>query len=69
MKMLIFAVCLTLVSVFSTVGANAHPPCGKVFVPAHRDAHHRWVPGHYRNRHWVPAHRDHHGRMIPGHCA
>lgn len=69
MKMLIFALCLGLLSFLSTVGANAHPPCGKVFVPGHYGAHHRWIPAHYNHRHWVPAHRGPNGGFIPGHCA
>ncbi|MDR3555625.1 MAG: hypothetical protein P4L55_12785 [Syntrophobacteraceae bacterium] len=69
MKMLIFSLCLALLSLFSTVGANAHSACGKVYVPGHYGPHHQWVPAHHRNRHWVPAHRGPHGRIVPGHCA
>ena len=69
MKLLMFALCLALLSFFATVGANAHPPCGKVYVPGHYAAHHKWVPAHYKLRRWVPAHHGPHGRLIPGHCA
>jgi hypothetical protein len=68
MKTIIFALGLALMTLFVTVGANAHPPCGKVYVPGHYGPHHRWVPAHYRYRHWVPAHRGPHGGIIPGHC-
>ena len=68
MKRFTFVLCLALFALFATVVANAHPPCGKVFVPAHR-VHHQLVPAHYVHRHWVPAHRGHHGQVIPGHCA
>ncbi|MDR3567722.1 MAG: hypothetical protein P4L43_06805 [Syntrophobacteraceae bacterium] len=67
MKRLTFVLFLALFAIFFTVSANAHPRCGKVYVPAHR-VHHRWVPAHYVHRHWVPAHRVHH-RIVPGHCA
>ncbi len=68
MKLLVFSVCLALLSVFTTVDASAHPPCGKVRVEGHHDKHGKWIPSHWKHQHWVPGHNDRHGVWVPGHC-
>jgi len=68
MKLLIFAVSLALLSVFTTVDVSARPPCGKVWVEGHHNKHGKWVEPHWRNQRWVPGHHNRNGDWIPGHC-
>jgi len=68
MKLLVFSVCLALLSAFSPVVVNAHPPCGKVWVEGHYNKHGKWIEPHWKHRHWVEGHYNHQGVWIPGHC-
>jgi hypothetical protein len=68
MKLLVFGICLALLSAFTAVGASALPPCGKVWVEGHYNRHGQWIGPHWKHRHWVPGHYNHHGEYIPGHC-
>ena len=55
MKLLVFSVCLALLSVFTAVDVSAHPPCGKVWVDGHHNKHGKWIGAHWKHRHWVQA--------------
>lgn len=67
-KLLLFGFCFALLSIFTAVNVDARPPCGKVWVKAHRDRHGHWVRGHWKKLRWVPAHRDRYGVWVPGRC-
>ena len=67
-KLLLFTVCLALLSTFTAVNVSAHPPCGKVWINGHHNRYGAWVPGHWRHRHWVHGHHNRHGAWVPGHC-
>ena len=68
MKLLVFGICLALLSAFTAVDASARPPCGKVWVEGHYNRHGAWIAPHWKHRHWVPGHYNRHGEYIPGHC-
>jgi hypothetical protein len=68
MKLLVFGICLALLSVFTAVDVSARPPCEKVWVEGHFNKHGKWIEAHWRHQHWVPGHHNSHGEWIPGHC-
>ncbi len=69
MKLLVFSVCLALLSAFTAVDVSAHPRCGKVLVEGHRGKHGEWIKPHWRHQHWVPGHHDRRGVWVRGHCS
>ena len=66
LKLLFFAICLAVMSMFSAVNASAN--CGNYWVPGHYGHYGHWHPGHWVHRHYVPGHYNHWGRWIHGHC-
>ena len=67
-RLLIIAAIIALLGGFTTIKANAHPPCEKVWVEGHRDKHGKWIKAHWKHLHWIPSHHNRHGELIPGHC-
>ena len=77
MRPLVFAVCLSLLSVFTAVSVNAgynkeevfapSEYCGKVWVKSHSNKYGKWVRAHWKYQHWVEGHYSH-GKWVPGHC-
>lgn len=68
MKVLVFGICLALLSVFAAVDVSAHPPCEKVWVDGHYNKHGKWIEAHWKKQHWVPGHHNRKGEWVPGHC-
>ena len=68
MKLLVFSVCLALLSLFTALDVSAHPHCGKVWVAGHHNRHGKWIGAHWHHRHWVRGHHNRYGKWIPGHC-
>ena len=68
MKLLLFGVCLAILSAFTAVEVSAHPPCERVWVEGHYNKHGKWIEAHWKKQHWIKGHYDHHGEWIPGHC-